>query len=365
MCSLWNSRVVKVALVKDFKERFLRAVDPYKSVLIYIKGSPDPDAIASSYALKIILEWLNKEAFVFSESVLSLAQNRMFVEALKLPVSFCMKNRGLDSFDSYVVVDHQSAYIKGISELLPCILHLDHHEPIDEKEIEIVYKKVNTDAGSVSTMIGLLIQELQPDWEEDQFCSLSTSLLFGIKTDTDKYEHATVLDYRALYYLAQFAYFKLLKKISETPISSKTVINLWKAFDNIHLYKKWLISGIGYLNKLERDSIAIIADILLVSEKPDAVVVFALIEEKSKKELILNASFRTSDSDLDLNKLIKKITTNGGARKYKGAYQIDLSYFLNGPNRRDVWKLARDTTIKALENSRDELEILEPESDSN
>ena len=62
---------------------------------------------------------------------------------------------------------------------------------------------------------------------------------------------------------------------------------------------------------------------------------------------------------LNLNDVIKAITAEGGARKFKGAYQINMDYFSRCPDRALLWDVIRLTTIEVLKKSRDELYITE------
>ncbi|MDZ4132641.1 MAG: hypothetical protein U1E11_05835, partial [Dethiobacteria bacterium] len=68
--------------------QFIEAVSKYKSIAIYIPGSPDPDAIASAYALKLILKKLQIDSDIFAEKRLSLLQNQAFISRLHIPILF-------------------------------------------------------------------------------------------------------------------------------------------------------------------------------------------------------------------------------------------------------------------------------------
>ena len=73
---------------------------------------------------------------------------------------------------------------------------------------------------------------------------------------------------------------------------------------------------------------------------------FALIEKK--EGLTLAASLRTASKRFDLNRFIKRITSEGGARAFKGAFQVDLDYFRYCPDRELLWKIVHMTTVEAL-----------------
>jgi nanoRNase/pAp phosphatase (c-di-AMP/oligoRNAs hydrolase) len=97
---------------------------------------------------------------------------------------------------------------------------------------------------------------------------------------------------------------------------------------------------------------------MLKREDVTTIVIFAAIEKKNKT-LMLDASFRTNSENINLNSLIKSITTNGGGRKFKGAFQIDLDYFSNCPDKDLLWEVIKQTTVETLSRKRDKLYISE------
>lgn len=325
--------------------------------MIYIKGSPDPDAISSSFALKIICDKLGIKSAIVSEKNISLPQNRALIHQLDIPIKFRLPS-DINKFDAYCVLDHQSVSIAGLSGDIPCALHIDHHEPLNENIIPEL-SIIDTEAGSTSSIMALLLENLNLVIEESLMSRIATALILGIQTDTDKYAHAGKVDYKALQYMSKYSDNILIKKISGIPLSKKTVSLLWAAIENLQLYKDWLITGIGYIDESNRDSIAIIADFLLKREEVTAIVVFAAIERNNGKGLFIDASFRSINKNLRLNDIIKEITPEGGARKYKGAFQINIDYFAQCPDRELLWELIKITTIEVLKNQRDEMYITE------
>ena len=141
--------------------------------------------------------------------------------------------------------------------------------------------------------------------------------------------------------------------------SSEAVSLLWRAIENIIIHKDWLMTGIGYVDEEFRDSIAIIADYLINWENANVVIVFAVIGQKNRSGMYLDASFRTKDKSLNLNHIIKQITSTGGARRYKGAYQIPMDYFINCPDKQKLLEIVNITTVEILKKQRDRLKITE------
>ena len=338
-------------------EVFLKAVKKYKNIMIIILGSPDPDALASAYALKIMLSSVSINSDIIITKKISLSQNKAFVKYLNIPLFF-KKNLTPQKYDSYIIPDFQTNIVDGVTNHIPCAAHIDHHTKTDNKVFSD-FSLIRTDAGSTSSLIALMIKDHLPALSGKELIAVSTALMFGIQTDTDKYEHATPTDIEALNYLSEFSDKKIINKINGIPISPVTMRYYKKASANQHIYKDWRIYGIGYIDIEHRDSIAITADLLLKKPDNNNVIVFAIVEDKKKNEIFLDASFRSRSENLDINALIKNITSTGGGRQYKGAYQIDLNYFHFCPDKELLWKTVESTTIERLKKARDGIYINE------
>ncbi|MDW7739045.1 MAG: DHH family phosphoesterase [Bacillota bacterium] len=335
--------------------QFIEAVSKYKAIAIYIPGSPDPDAIASAYAINIMLNYISVNSDIFAEHRLSLAQNRVFIERLRIPVIFDKKINP-KKYQAYIVPDFQDNRIDYLNNSIPCAAHIDHHVKSNET-IQADFSLIRTDVGSTSTLIALMVKNLNIEISETDMTSLATALTFGIQTDTDKYNNITPQDIEALEYLQGFADKEILQELNSMPPSTKTLTNYKKAREQEVVYKDWAFYGLGFIDARSRDSIAITADMLLKNTEHKTVAVFAVIENQRKGELFLDVSLRSKSRNIDLNRVIKQITPNGGGRRYKGAYQVRLNYFLSAPDRELLWKVIEDSTIETLRKSRDALYI--------
>jgi nanoRNase/pAp phosphatase (c-di-AMP/oligoRNAs hydrolase) len=336
-------------------ETFIQALKKYKYIMIVISGSPDPDALASAHALKIILSSISISSDIIITKKISLSQNKAFVRYLNIPVTY-KKSLTPEKYDAYIVPDFQTNIVDGITGIIPCAAHIDHHTETDLKAPSD-FSLIRTDAGSTSSLIALIIKDLITALNKKDLVSASTALMFGIQTDTDKYEHATPIDIDALRYLSEYSDKGIINRINGIPISPVTMKYYKKAVENPHLYKDWRLYGIGYIDIATRDSIAITADLLL--KKPDVktVIVYALVEDKSRNDLFLDVSIRSRSEDLDINGLIKDITVTGGGRQYKGAYQIKLDYFHACPDKELLWNAVELTTLEKLKKARDGVQI--------
>jgi len=334
---------------------FLDAVSKYKSIAIYIPGSPDPDAIASAYAIKLILKHLDIDADIFAERRLSLSQNQAFIDRLDIPVYFG-KEVNPKKYQAYIVPDFQNNRVESIGDKIPCAAHIDHHSK-SKKAVKADFSLIRPDAGSTSTLVALLAKNLDIDFSEQAMAAMATALTFGIQTDTDSYNNITSLDLKALDFLMKFTDASILQGISSIPLSSDTLLYYNKAKKNEFAYKDWAFYGIGFIDSKNRDSIAISADMILKNSNYNTVAVFAVIENHRKGEMYLDVSLRSKSGSVDLNRIVKQITSNGGGRKYKAAYQVKLDYFLNAPDRDMLWNVIEATTFETLHKSRESFYI--------
>lgn len=326
-------------------------INQYDRWLIFIKGSPDPDAIAASFALKLVCETIGKEASIISPLELSLPQNIKITRDLRLPIRFKPLEDVKNHFDAYVILDHQSVIVEGLTGVIPCGIHIDHHDQIPEN-VPVGFRVHSSRVGSTSTLIVFLVQALGVNFSESRWRDAATALYYGIQTDTDDFQHIFQWDKQAAAIVAPYADRELLKKIYTLPFSRQVLAFFRKAMLDPFYYKDWLFCNLGFISHKHRDILGIIGDYLLKRENITLSVVFAIVEQDD--HMVLDASFRSRDENLNLNTLIKKITREGGARKYKGAFQVNLDYFSSCPDRDMLWQTVYKTTIEILQKRRDE-----------
>jgi len=330
---------------------FLNSIKKYKKIMIIIQGSPDPDAIASSFAIRELLKNLSIESEIYATKKISLSQNRAFVKFLDIHIKI-VKSLQPESYEAYIITDFQNNRVNGISEKIPCAAHIDHHQK-DPKRFAADFSLIKTESGSSSSLVTLLLKNMEIKLKENQCKAVSTALMFGIQTDTDSYEHTGDLDIEALEFLSSRADMDLINKLNGIPVSGPTLTFYSRALDNGTIYKEWGFYGIGYIDISQRDSLAIAADLLLKKSGLKTIAVYSIVSDTGKHELFLDVSLRTKSSNLDLNSLIKKITPTGGGRVYKGAYQVKLDYFRNTADRDALWKTVEIVTLDWLKKSRD------------
>ncbi len=161
----------------------LKMFDGHESALICTHDNPDPDSIASAFALGKLLEAKRGVTFTLTYGgVLGRAENREMVKLLKIPL-VPFHRIDLAEFDVVGLVDTQPEVrnhaltqdrIEG--KKMICI---DHH-PARAHSKDAEYADVGGDFGATSTLLTHYLHEAKvvPDRQ------LATALFYGIKSDT-------------------------------------------------------------------------------------------------------------------------------------------------------------------------------------
>lgn len=318
-----------------------------KKQLIVLKGSPDPDNIASSVAHNYISSHYGIQSTILYFEPISHQENRTLVKALEISLIRYEEGVDLKAFDCYSVLDSQSADFP-VRNLLreDCFLlsFVDHHKNTLREKAEFV--DIRENAGSCSSIYTEYIRYGSFPFvaNDPKACRIATALMHGIRTDTDNFFLSRDIDFRAATYLSQFADNELLKIFATQKISSKTMQILSDALESKVIKDNFLIAGVGFVRPEDRDGIAQASDYLVRREGIDTAIVFGVVNDH------IDASLRTSSQSLDLDLFIKSLVgydaenrPYGGGRAEKGGFQIPLGLFYNCPDRSLLWNMIEKT----------------------
>jgi len=317
-------------------------------VAFIIKGSPDPDAIASSLALLAYYESLGGSGKILYNAYVSHSNNKAMINVLGIqmekitPDSFAdLKNK----YKHYVVVDHSSFSVEGFDPSA-CLLHIDHHkEALEEKkkkktsstedaEVEnYPHQIIELDAGACSSIVTRLLKE-EGFFEKNSrdLERVATSLVYGVRSDTDNLDNAGPKDYEAMQILSKHCSRADVKKITQTRITSQTAHVLKKAYEVMKEESSWLYAGVGFLQENYRDSIATVADEMMRHAGIEHTLIYAIIEREDGSSVV-EGSVRSIDTGMDLDGFARAFSDNAGGRKHKAGFQIPLSFWGTCSNR--------------------------------
>ncbi len=169
--------------IKERVRTLLDVVEEGQRALIVTHDNPDPDSIASAFALGWLLEQKKKIPFTLTYGgVLGRAENREMVRLLKIPL-VPIHRIDMEDFDVVGLVDtqpevgnHELTEERAAGKTMICV---DHH-PAREQSKDADYADVGGDFGATSTLLTHYLHEagLTPDRD------LATALFYGIKSDT-------------------------------------------------------------------------------------------------------------------------------------------------------------------------------------
>ncbi|MBN1946880.1 MAG: hypothetical protein JW797_14500 [Bradymonadales bacterium] len=204
----------------------LDALKGSQRILVCPHDDPDPDALAASWGMALLLEReLPVEITVAFEGIIGRAENRAMVRELNLK----LRRRellDLDSFDGVFFVDTQPASgnhsVPSHLKVLGCV---DHH-PLMGELGPIPWLDIEPNGGTSSSIVlTYLISRkipLSPD--------LATAIVYAIKTDTrDLSRDATLLDIQAHEYAFERADLRALGAIINPKLHSHYFENLFLA----------------------------------------------------------------------------------------------------------------------------------------
>jgi len=186
--------------------KLIQALEGGKRLLIYLHDSPDPDAMAAGWLLKVIAESQGLEALMLYGGILGRAENRAMVRVLDVPVVHLDAARlARRKDDRHALVDTRPGAGNNSfpHEELEAHVVVDHH--LSQAKIRARFADVRLDEGCSTTLVlqhfDALGLELTPP--------LATAALYAIISETQDLDReasrADRLAYQRLISVAQLA----------------------------------------------------------------------------------------------------------------------------------------------------------------
>jgi nanoRNase/pAp phosphatase (c-di-AMP/oligoRNAs hydrolase) len=307
--------------------------------LIVLHEYPDPDAIASGYAHRIISAAFDIETNILYAGTISHPQNRALVRALDASLVPYSEGFDFSSYHAAVFVDHQGTTVGEIVERLDAagvklLLVVDHHEIQDQYRFE--FSDVRK-TGSVSTIYAEYLRKgaIDLDKSNRNHVVMATALMHGILTDTGSFVRATDEDFEAAAYLSGFRDSELLQLIMSQARSKQVMDIIRRALKNRMNVENYSIAGVGYLRAEDRDAIPETVDFLLTEENVHTAIVYGIVRNDKNDEMLVG-SLRTDKYTLNPDEFIKGALGGdaagryfGGGKQSAGGFSIPVG-FLSG-----------------------------------
>lgn len=266
--NLFSAQVKSILAKCDYLFRVNRLrslVKPKESILIVIFENPDPDSIASAIALKALLSKIKVKSTIAYTGDINRLQNEVLIKESGVPFLKIGKAR-LDEFDRIATVDAQPYFFQ---EKFKFDIVIDHHPR--RVKYHAPFVDVRPKMGATSTIMTQYLLsagvKITP--------KIATCLLFGIKTDTNRFElHVQDEDIRTFRYLFSRADHALLKRIELSEIPQAALPYFRYSLTNMKIVNDQIYVNLGKVKLPEVH--VMVADFLLRLGQISSVIVSAM-----------------------------------------------------------------------------------------
>lgn len=244
-------------------EKLYELVNRKRKILILTHNNPDPDALASAWALKYLFRVRCRvDSVVSYGGIIGRAENRAMVKHLGMDIT-PISDVTIKNFSVIALVDSQPGAGNTIlpKSILPTIV-IDHHRPIRAQTKKVPFADIRTRYGSTSTIVTEYLKDSEiPNIDRN----VATALLYGIKSDTRDLGRGTgPKDMDAFLFLYPRVRFRTLSKI-ENPLLSRTHFKIFeRTLKTTTIYRDVVVSVVEGLDT--PDSLAEMADLLIRME---------------------------------------------------------------------------------------------------
>src|SRR5689334_13699856 len=301
---------------------------------IVMQDYPDPDAISSALAHKLIAARFNVDCDIIYEGRISHQENLALVQLADIELVRYSEGDDLTAYQGTVFVDNQgttSALTDRFTAagVKPLVI-VDHHERQDRIEAEFTdIRKI----GATATIYTQYMREglLELNKSDLHHVRLATALMHGIRSETGGMVRAREEELEAATYLTRYTDFSLLESILSAKRSKQVMDVIRQALENREIRESYSIPGVGFLRVEHRDSIPQAADFLLTEENVHTAIVYGIIV-KGDREMVVG-SMRTSKVTLNPDEFLKEALGAteagryyGGGRRGAGGFEIPIGF---------------------------------------
>ena len=312
--------------------------------IILLQDFPDPDALSSAWAYKLIAATYGIECDIFYGGTLSHQENITLVKLTGLPARrWTLTNNdgpNLSQYQGMVLVDNQGTtsqlYHTVRKAGVPLVLVIDHHAP--QHNLDAEYIDLRPHIRATATILTQYLQQglLRLDRGNTKHSKCATALMHGLRADTNQLMNAAADDFLAAAYLSQFYDGQLLNAVLQASRSKRVMDVIERSLRNRKVQNNVSIAGVGYLRYEDRDAIPQAADFLVTEENIHTAVVYGIVHDEDEEREVVIGSLRTSKITLDPDEFIKEAFGQdgagrffGGGRSMAGGFEIPVG-FLSG-----------------------------------
>ncbi|GMU22200.1 MAG: hypothetical protein AMXMBFR13_22880 [Phycisphaerae bacterium] len=314
--------------------RLLRLIAESPSAIIVTHDNPDPDAIASGWALHtLIRERLGLPVRLVAGGAVLRAENLLMVELLKPPMEL-VNRLEVSGRPAAVLVDcspHGINHLLKDAQLQPLAV-IDHHRPTRER-IRVRFRDIRPSVAATATIISQYFREqgLEPRPE------LATALVYAMRTDMQAAGGSfSRADRQVMAWLMLRADHEKLNAIENAPLPQGYYADLSLALQNTFIYDDVAICFLPRASGPE--IIAEVADLLIRCQGVCCVLCGAMVEDS------VLFSARAVDEKRDASALMQR-TLNGLG--YGGGHRHRAGGRISTPDKPDRLTADLQATLKS------------------
>jgi nanoRNase/pAp phosphatase (c-di-AMP/oligoRNAs hydrolase) len=316
-----------------------------------LQDFPDPDAIASAMAYRLMADRFDIDVDIVYEGRISHQENQALVQALDINLTRFTDSLPLDRYDGAVFIDNQGTTTRLTDRLataeVPTVATIDHHAP--QELLTPEFSDIRP-VGAAATILTDYIRSgyiITLDAEKESHVHLATALVHALRTETLGFIRAGPEEYAAGSFLSRYHDPQLLESILRVQRSRGTMEVIRIALTDRVLNGGFSIAGVGYVRHADRDAIPQATDFLLSEENVHTAIVYGILVGEGEREVVVG-SMRTSRLTLDVDQYLKAALGSdargryyGGGRSRAGGFEIAVG-FLEGHVDPDQMKLKWD-----------------------
>jgi nanoRNase/pAp phosphatase (c-di-AMP/oligoRNAs hydrolase) len=314
--------------------------------LLILQDFPDPDALSSAWAYKLIAQQFEIQCDIVYAGTLSHQENIALVKLTGLPVRRwnmqSPKEQDLANYQGCVFLDSQGTTSQLLtlvrSKKLPIVAIIDHHQL--QEDLGAEFTDLRSHLGATATILTQYLQAglVKLDSSKPEHIKCATALMHGLRSDTNHLMQAQEEEFQAAGYLSRYADAQLLSTILQSSRSKRVMDVIERSLRNRKIKNNFSIAGVGYLRYDDRDAIPQAADFLVTEENVHTAVVYGIVHDEDDDIEVIIGSLRTKKITLDPDEFIKEAFGQdkqgqffGGGRSSAGGFEIPIG-FLSGSN---------------------------------
>ncbi len=331
--------------------------------IVVIQDFPDPDALSSAWAYKLIAEQYHIRCDIVYGGTLSHQENIALVKLTNLPAQRhtveSLKKLDITAYQGCVIVDSQGTNTQLYPTIakagIPLVVVIDHHSK--QHDLEAEFKDLRPQTRATATILTQYLQQGIIDFSSSNkiHVQCATALMHGLRSDTNRLMQAQEEDFMAAAYLSRFYDSQLLNAVLQSARSRRVMDVIERALRNRNIKNNFSLSGVGYLRYDDRDAIPQAADFLVTEEDIHTAVVYGIVHDEDQDIELVVGSLRTTKLTLDPDEFIKEAFGRdgdgkffGGGRYMAGGFEIPVGFLGSYNDNSDYAKLKWEVFDKQI-----------------